>query len=205
MTAPFLEYSDTEHRYFADGRELISVTQVLNIAGLVSPFCMQEEARWRGSEVHRLCAVYDGEGLDLRTVPAKLRGYIKAWKAYRHDSGFAPTLIEQRVDDHVNRYAGRIDRVGNRRDADWPTIIDLKTGAVPDYTRYQLAAYAHGLRPNHIFERIGVQLKPDGRYSVKVFDRMDFNADLARFLQMLKTAQEDYETNINDRSRAAGH
>lgn len=190
MTA-FLEYSDSEHRYFADGREVLSVTQVLNLAGLVSPFCMQEEARWRGSEVHRLCAVSDGEGLDLRTVPSKLRGYIRAWQQYRKDTGFEPTLIEQRIDDHVHHYSGRLDRVGTRRGQTSLTIIDLKTGAVPDYAKYQLAAYAHGLRPNHVFERIGVQLKPDGKYSSKVFSQMDFNADLAKFLQMLRTVKED--------------
>jgi hypothetical protein len=54
--ATYLEYSDREHRYFADGKELRSVTQVLDAAGLISQFCKDDEAAARGTEVHRLCA-----------------------------------------------------------------------------------------------------------------------------------------------------
>ncbi len=196
-----LEYSDKKHRYYADGRERMSVTQVLSAAGLVSTYCMDEEARWRGSEVHAFCAFDDiarGNSLkqvDLRKVDARLRGYIKAWRAYRQDSGFIPELIEHRIDDHTNGYAGRLDRVGHRSILTGgikQVIVDLKTsktGSVPTYTKYQLVAYAHALRPNHIYERIAVALKPDGTYSCKVYPEVDFRTDLAQWFQILNSVK----------------
>lgn len=202
MTA-ILEYSDRQHRYFADGREILSVTQILNKAGLVSQYCMDEEARWRGSEVHRLCAIDDDStGIDLRTVDKRLRGYIRAWRQYRSDSGFIPTSIEHRIDDHVNGYSGRLDRVGFRPTLDplyfQDAIVDLKTsksGSVADYVRYQLVAYVHALRPKHYFERIAVALKPDGTYRCKVYSQQDFQTDLARWLQILRTVKESLNAN----------
>lgn len=187
--AATLEYSDADHKYYADGRELMNVTSVLAAAGLVSPFAIDEAAAMRGRKVHELTALDDGEGVDLRTVPVPLRGYIRAWRKYREDSGFAPVLIEHRVDDLKTGYAGRFDRVGYRSDQTLSTIIDLKTGVVPDYTRYQLAAYAHALRPNQIYERIGVRVSANGTYNCKVFPVDTFRADLGKFLQMLRTAK----------------
>lgn len=198
--APFLEYSDSKHRYYADGQDRLSVTQVLNAAGLVSPYSMDEEARWRGSEVHALCAQEDeaGKPLDLRKVDARLRGYIKAWRNYRAQSGFIATAIEQRIDDHENGYAGRFDRLGFRPTRDplkfQDVILDIKTaksGSVADYVRYQLVAYAHAHRPNHIYERIAVALMPNGQYRCKVFPMERFAIDRAEWLQILKKVQEE--------------
>ena len=59
MTTAFLEYSDREHAYYVDGRELPSVTTILDRAGLISRFCKDDLAAARGTEVHRLCAKYD--------------------------------------------------------------------------------------------------------------------------------------------------
>lgn len=196
----FLEYDSKSHRYFTDGKHLPSVTQILDAAGLVSQHCRDEEGRWRGSEVHALCADDDanpGIRLDLRTVDPRLRGYMRAWRKYRQDSGFIPTEIERRIDDHANGYSGRFDRAGFRPTSD-PTyfqdmIIDLKTskaGSVADYVRYQLVAYAHAFKPNHLFERIAVALKPDGTYRCKVYSQMEFQSDLAKWLQILNTVKE---------------
>lgn len=193
----FLEYSDRDHKYYADGRERLSVTQILNKAGMISEYCIDEEARWRGSEVHQLCAEEDearqeeGQDIDLRTVDARLRGYIRAWRKYRRESGFIPTLIEHRIDDHVNGYAGRLDRVGKLH-LSGTAVIDLKTsksGSVADYVRYQLVAYAHAYKPGHIFERIAVALRPDGQYRCKVFPMHEFQADLAKWFQILNSVK----------------
>lgn len=193
----YLEYSDASHRYFADGVELPSVTQILDAAGLVSPFCRDAEAAWRGSEVHRLCAIDDGEGLDMRTVPASLRGYIRAWRAYRQVSGFSPILIEQRVDDFLYNYSGRLDRVGYRNGTNFTTVLDIKTsqsGAVADYVRYQLVAYASALG-RETYERMAVSLKPDGTFNVKTFPVMEYHQDLAQWRRIVKQVREKKHEN----------
>lgn len=196
-TAQYLEYSDTGHRYFADGVELPSVTQILDAAGLVSPFCRDAEAAWRGSEVHRLCAIDDRNGLDMRTVPASLCGYVRAWRKYRQDSGFSHSLIEWRVDDLKHGYSGRLDRVGFRNGATFTTILDIKTsqnGAVADYVKYQLVAYAAALG-REMYERMAVSLKPDGTYNVRIFPVMEFNQDLAEWRRIVKQVREKKHEN----------
>lgn len=189
----FTEYSDAEHRYFVDGRELPSVTQILDASGLISSFCKDEEARFRGSKVHELCAVDDVTPLDLRTVPASLRGYVRAWRRYRADAGFMPTLIEHRVDDIKHGFCGRFDRLGIRREQSLLTIIDLKTsksGAVPDYARLQLAAYALAYDATKVFERIAVALKPDGSYNCRIYPLFNHHADRAEWLGLVKKQKE---------------
>lgn len=191
-TTPFLEYNDAGHDYYVDGERYPSVTQILESAGLVSPYCKDVEAAWRGSEVHRYCAMDDADGINLLQVYKEWRGYIKAWRQWKKDVAFVPTLIETRVDQLQYKYSGRLDRVGHRNGRTLTTLLDIKTsgtGAVADYVRYQLVAYAFALRPNHVFERMAVALRPDGRYNVKTFSMTDFNQDLARFLEMARNCQ----------------
>jgi hypothetical protein len=189
------EYSDREHRYFADGREYRSVTQILNAAGLISEYCRDEEARWRGTEVHDICATDDIETVDLRTIDSRLRGYVKAWRQYRADTGFTPTLIEHRVDCDEFRYAGRFDRIGMFPNGQkLLTIIDLKTaksGAIPKYARLQLVAYGHAFNPTQIFGRITVSLKPDGRYNTMPYPLESYQADKAEWLGMVRKTEEE--------------
>jgi hypothetical protein len=206
-TAPatFLEYSDREHRYFADGREFRSVTQILNAAGLISPYCRDEEARDRGVDVHALTALDDGLEipLDLRRVPPRLRGYLKAWRQYRADTGFTPTMIEYRVDCLEFRYSGRFDRLGTFPGQSLPTIIDLKTaksGAVPKYARLQLVAYGYALDPKKLFGRITVSLRPDGRYNSQPYPIADYQSDKAEWLQMVRNTEEGKNGHSNSRT-----
>jgi hypothetical protein len=214
----FKEYSDASHRYFCDGKEYVSVTTVLDLGGLVPPFARDEQARERGSHVHQLCAFDDvptlatdlidccriapkrnkNDRLNLRYIPTKYQGYLTAWRRYLQDSGFVSNLVEHRVDDHTNFYAGRLDREGSLPNNPIRVIIDLKsssTGQIAkDYTRLQLAAYANALKPGHVFERIAVALRPDGKYNCTIFPIHHFHHDLAEFLQLrqrVKQAQEN--------------
>jgi hypothetical protein len=195
MTTPatFLEYSGSEHRYFADGRELPSVTQILDAAGMVSPFCKDEEARSRGSQVHEFCAIDDVTPLDLRKVPASLRGYLKAWRRYRIDTGFMPTLIEHRVDSLAVGYSGRFDRLGTMPGQTILTLLDIKTsktGTIADYVRLQLAAYAMAYQDTTVFDRKTVSLMPNGRYNTKTYGFSSHFSDRAEWLEILRNYKE---------------
>lgn len=190
----YIEYSEERHAYYVDGKEYISVTTVLDLAGFVSPFARDEEARNRGIAVHSLSALDDlGQNKDLRKVPAHLRGYLRAWRKYRQDSGFIPERIEERVDDHKNGYAGRMDRFGFRPTRDplkfEQVVLDIKTstsGAIADYTKFQLAAYGNAIDPGKVFARTAVSLRPNGTYNCRNFDMNDYLRDVAEFLQILK-------------------
>lgn len=181
-----LEFDAKRHKYYADGREMPSVTQILQANGLISPHAIDEAAAWRGSEVHRLCYEDDINVVDLRKTDIPYRGYLRAWRKFRQDAGFVPKLIEHRVDSMQFGYSGRLDRVGNRPGQRLRVMLDIKTnkqGQVGDYVRYQLAAYALALEPAAIFERIAVVLKPDGNYNTRIFSVADFGLDRAKWVE----------------------
>lgn len=192
--AAFLEYSDAEHRYYADGREMPSVTTILDAAGMISGFCKDEQARYRGSRVHEFTAIDDVTPLDLRKVPVDLKGYVKAWRKYRKDSGFMPTLIEHRVDSLEYGYSGRFDRLGIRANQTLLTLLDIKTsktGAIADYPRLQTAAYALAYDPAKVFERMTVSLRPDGVYNCRIYPIWKHHADRAEWLGILRKVKQE--------------
>lgn len=180
-----LEYSEQDHAYYADGKNFPSVTELLNRAGLISDFCKNNpQATWRGQSVHTLTAIDDRERLDLRTVPVELRGYLKSWRNYRKDTGFTPTLIEERVDHPERGYSGRLDRAGGFFSDRLQAIVDIKTGAVTPWTRLQLTAYAHAL--GVVCMRVAVGLKPDGTYKVQIYPIENYQIDLAEWLSIVE-------------------
>lgn len=192
--AVFTEYSEDEHRYFVDGRELPSVTQILDASGLISPFCKDEEARFRGTQIHELTAKDDVTPLDLRKVPRAFRGYVRAWRKYRRDTGFMPTLIEHRIDSQELGYSGRFDRLGVRRGQHFEVLLDIKTtksGAIPDYSRLQLSGYALAHDARKVFERITVTLMPDGRYSSKPWPIHTNLIDRAEWMRLVKNYKQE--------------
>lgn len=193
--AKFIEYDDNAHAYYVDGRKFQSVTQILDAAGFISPFCKDEEARERGTRVHAYTAIDDIEQIDLRKMPDQYRGYIRAWRRYRSETGFTPTLIEHRVDCEEFRYAGRFDRLG-KYPGSLQTIIDIKTskvGAIPKYARLQLVAYGYAMNPTRIFERITVSLKPDGTYNTMPYSLDTYQVDRAEWLSIVRSTQLEKE------------
>jgi len=188
----FLEYSDAEHKYYADGKELPSVTTILDAAGLISPFCKDEIARYRGSMVHEYTVADDMSRLDFRKVPQHLRGYIRAWRSFRLISEFKPTLIEHRVDSIEHGYSGRFDRFGFRKGQTLPTLLDIKTsktGAIPEYARLQLAAYSMALGPTKAYERMAVALMPNGQFKLAIYPVKQHFIDRAEWLGLLNRYQ----------------
>lgn len=190
----YLEYSESAHKYYADGKELPSVTTILDAAGLISPYCKDEEARYRGSRIHEYTSLDDVSRLDFRKVPRHLRGYINAWRNFRAISDFKPTLIEHRVDCLELGYSGRFDRLGKRKGQALSTLLDIKTsnsGIAPDYARLQLAAYSYALDPTKVFDRMAVVLMPEGgQFRIKVYPAKDHFIDRAEWLGLVAKHKE---------------
>jgi hypothetical protein len=175
-------YSD-EH-----GKKSPSVTTLLAHGGIVNFDAIREDIRERsmkrGTSVHWITELSDLGALKPRSAPKALRGYLKAWRSWRENSGFTPLLIEKPfISPHG--YAGTPDRFGSFPNGTW-AVVDLKTGEgdIADYTRYQLAPYAKwyavtegkfGIR------RIGVKLHSDGTYRAKEFPVNTMPLDFAKF------------------------
>jgi hypothetical protein len=145
-----------------------------------------EYKRQVGEAVHLATALDDRGQLDDETVADVVRPYLEAWRRYRREKSFTPTLIEQTVWHPQIGYAGTLDRMGTIGRVRW--LVDIKTGSESDadLAGPQTAAYLEAARAmghaeaQGIVDRGTVHLREDGAYRlVPHTNRRDWNAFLA--------------------------
>lgn len=161
----------------AIGQPLISVTQVLQLAGRIDLTWFTEESRVRGQTVHDLTEKFDrGEAL---VIPPGLEGYMDAYAEFVATVRPIYLASEVAVTSELIGLGGRIDRVC--RIWDQPGLLDFKTGAQSAWHGHQLAAY-NALLPTG--SRWACYLGKTGGYRlVQYDDPMDhrrFMFDLAK-------------------------
>lgn len=179
------------HTYRSNGVQIPSVTWILAESGLCDFSFVDEEVRaramQRGRNVHWMTRLEDEGCLEYRKVPKKLRPFRTGYLAWKHGSGFVPDQIEQPFISELG-FAGTPDRVGKFPATEmFPKgsrgVVDLKTGGVYDWTRYQLLLYALGVT-KHIWQakmlrRIALALRDDGLYQVREFPLSSWNLDFS--------------------------
>lgn len=198
MASPAFEFNPDRHEYRQNGVIVPSVTQVLAKAGICDFSFVAEDVRThsmkRGQSVHWLLQLEDEGCLDYRTVPRRLRGYRKAYRLWKKQSGFCPIWIEKQF---VSRYgfAGTIDRAGSfpattMFGTGTSAVVDFKTGEIPEWVRYQLCAYASESHPNQAIarniRRIALSLRADGTYKIREFPLGTWDQDFAKFIEALR-------------------
>ena len=174
-----LIFNESDHSYLLNGKNLVSVTQVIQSVGLInfdgiSPDILRRAAEY-GKAVHLACALADVGDLDEDALDENLRGPLDAWRSFR--GGMSFDAIEQPLCHPDYGFAGIPDRiVGYPK----PTIYDIKTGTtIYPSTAIQLAGYAI-LADIPTARRLAVQLKPDGKYQIHEYkDRKDREIFLA--------------------------
>jgi hypothetical protein len=189
------------HEFKKDGVVVPSVTQVLAKAGIIAYSYVSEEIREysmkRGTSVHWMLQLEDEGALNYRTVPKRLRGYRRAYTSWRERADFRPLKIEyQFVSDYG--FAGIIDRIGVFTDkALLLTVVDLKTGPIAEWVRYQLAAYSVGIEPNlkkaKYIRRVALRVRDDGLYHVREFPMASFDTDWAKFYAALEKTNGNHD------------
>jgi hypothetical protein len=160
------------HKYYVDGIEVKSVTQILGELGaLPVPPRATRYHREKGSLIHLGCEYVDrGEWSETATTP-ELVPYIRGYKKFLKVENFVPSLIEQRVFSQLFRVAGTLDRWGHVNST--RVLVDLKTGAHDPGHDLQTAIYAILLKEymgdeyNTDF-RMTIQLTRDGNYRKRV-------------------------------------
>lgn len=160
-----LAFDPVAHRYTLDGRELLSVTQVLDAAGFIDRQWFTDAAMVRGTAVHAAVQAFHQTGIaptDDVTAP-----FVDAYLDFQMEAGFQVDASEERVCDPLLGYAGTLDLRGRFRHFVVGTdLIDIKTGAVPSWVGYQTAAYAR-LLPTPTVRRWALQLRADGTYRLE--------------------------------------
>lgn len=165
-----LLFDEATHTYSEDGIIIPSVTQILKAEGFIDTSFIDPWYAERGQAVHRATELYDESILDESTVDPRIQGYLEAWKKYRQDTGFIPSLIEKKMVHPVLKYAGTIDR----------NSLDIKSGSPAPWHILQASAYEDLLLANTDTPSRGwidVYLQEDGNYKIKPFSVIDlYNA-----------------------------
>jgi hypothetical protein len=179
---------DAHHRYWAGPRELLAVTRVLALAGVVDATWWTPESRARGQQIHRATEALDRHE-PVPVADAPLAPYVEAYQAFLHDARPVWHGIEQPAADLCLGYAGTPDRWGTLHGD--PVVVDVKTGCVPSWAPLQLVAYARlDLAPAaYRRRRLVVQLLPTGRYGLREYPIVNFGRDERIFLSALAIAQ----------------
>lgn len=162
-----LTFDSQSHRYFANGKPVLSVTQYLKLAGFVDDEWYTDEGRKRGQAVHVAIHYLNENDLDDSTLHSIVRPYVAAYRKFVAETGFVPCLIEHRIYDDVYGYAGTLDVTGTWKLSDGLILPDYKTGAVADHVALQTAAYAACLVKPH--RRYALKLNQDGTYRLQEF------------------------------------
>lgn len=177
-----------------------SVTTVLADVGIVNYSMLSDAERdfylTRGTAIHAATQFDDEETLDESTLDPQIAPYLEAWRKFRRDTGFIPTRIEGPVYHSVYHYAGTPDRVGSIiSNCTSEIVVDIKSGVVCPWVKYQLAAYCAALDPKHPgrFRRIGVQLQETGEPIVTEFPPKELTHDLGVFLSALTVYNAKHE------------
>ena len=175
--------------------QLPRVTEILREAGLIDTTWFTERGANRGTAVHAACQFLDEGDLDLMTLDPQIEGYVRAYDAWRHDSGImGAEWIECPRQDPMGLYRGTPDRVlVTRLRAVW----DLKTGGYQTWVSLQLAAYVNMLPDPYSYSRYGLYLSANGTYTVKEFPKTEYAADLSVFLSALNIVNWKRRANGN--------
>lgn len=187
---PRLVFDAVQHRYTLEGRELISVTTALWLAGMVDDSHWSEVARLRGEYVHQ-CIALEAEGvLDEASVDPVVQPFFEAFRKFQRETGVTLETVERLICDPLLGYAGTLDAIGV-----WPSgersLFDWKSGLFPPMAGPQTAGYLRCARHFYpVGERItryGLQLRDDGTYRLEPLK--DIVQDEHDFLGALRVAQ----------------
>ena len=177
-----IDYKSENHTYTIDGIPAISVTKVLEMAGLTNfQFAKQEDIDF-GTKVHYMCELHDRGILDHKSLHPLLLPYWESYKKFLLD--YKPTIMhtELIVGTKALMVAGRIDRVMGI--AGMIYIADIKSGAEGS-AEIQTAGYkilynSDKKKPWLAVSRMAIMLNKEGAYRIESYrDKSDENVFLS--------------------------
>ena len=170
-----LEFRSNTHQYFLDGKEIPSVSKLLEpinqqVYDQVDQSILHQAA-FRGSTIHKATEIIDAGGTPK--VPEKWDGYIKAFEHFLKEHDVQWQHIEQMFASVQYGYAGTIDRIGEIDG--WSCIVDIKTSykiheklVIPQLTAYEMLCLEK-IPPKVNYRLYILGLQNNGRYELKEF------------------------------------
>lgn len=170
------------HTYTLGTKVLPGITGILKSCGDIDTTYFTEEARVRGSNVHKAIHFLNKGTLDWSSVVDQYLGYVSAYEKLVKDWNIKLEMFEVPLFHPEYLFAGTPDVVCRCLD-NTPGIFEIKTGIVQEWTRYQTAGQElltrawDGVRRR----RWAVTLNKDGTYS-KPKEYTDWQRDEVEFL-----------------------
>lgn len=174
-----LVFREEDHKYFLNGEEIPSVSELTRflareVYGEADPIALDRAAE-KGTAVHDALQTLDEKG--EVEVPSEYDGYIQAYLKFRAEHNVEWREIEWMV--HTDKYAGRIDRYGYVDGK--PCIVDFKTTSRISKAHEVLYTAAQNLywmavNDKQVDMLYVLQLKNDGNYK---FIPLSFDYNLA--------------------------
>lgn len=205
-------FEEDGHRYL-DARRVqhLSITQLMTLVGIydfsrVKPEVL-ENARRRGSNVHKWCAEVDLHGyVDPDWMADDEAPYVDAWIQFKKDSGLIVRRVEEPMLRPINGFL-----VGGTPDVEGllgpdPFVIERKACSAkhPGWgvqTAFQEMLITGKPRVGHM-GRASVQLKPNGRYTTHFYDDPT-DGDMAQAIVAKFAAEQSISNWLKNNLRTA--
>jgi hypothetical protein len=138
-----------------------SVTQVIKEMGIFDDRWFDAQGARRGKLVHAACAII-AQGNEIagdwvsrhRDIMPYVDGFLAAINGPLN--GFRALRCEHEIVNEAEKYVGHPDQ------EDDSTLLELKTGGYPEWSRLQTAAYCMGRRRR----RLVISLPGDGKFKL---------------------------------------
>lgn len=163
-----ITFDPEKHQYWLDGKPATSVTTVLKEFRVIDDRFFNEEARERGTYVHKATELIDqGYSILEYYEGDDYYPYIKAYCDFKSSQSFEPVWIEKKLGNLEWLIAGTADRIGILNGKE--ILLDIKTGAKAKSHGLQLAAY-NLLDENNISRpRACLHLTSKGRWNIEPY------------------------------------
>lgn len=97
---PF-EFDEAQHLYKVEGHYCLSTSDIISLAGLSDygsvPASVLENARNRGTNLHKAVHYFEEGDLDLSDLPDDIQPYLQAYMKFRVERDFEPIAPQERA------------------------------------------------------------------------------------------------------------
>jgi hypothetical protein len=178
-------FQEEGHVYTHDGEIWPSSTQIIN----AQSEWFTPEAALRGTHKHLAIDLHRKSDLDEDSLDQEYLQSVEAYKRFVAETGFIVMQTEVMAHSHTHRFACRVDKIGQFPTDSVPAIVEIKTGAYPEWCCLQTAAQALCLEGFH--KRYGLHLYED-KYKLHPHTN---RTDAQEFLTLLasKRIREKYK------------
>lgn len=180
-----LTFDENTHTYTLDGVIVPSVTQLIDRAGMMDKSGYTQEARDRGTAVHKAIEQYDTAPVGMYVPDSAVAAYVEQWGEFKRQSKLVVLHNEFRVGHKKHGYAGTLDIYGALLHG--YCVLDVKTGQKPSWVKAQLGAYSLALRAmrKRVDQVCCLELS-DTKYTLFTYPRIEAEAEWMAVLEKVK-------------------